>query len=194
MNLVAPWPGRRKPKRDLAEPPRDDVRGVQEGVEAAREHTLRERRVVDSVHHDEQLVERQLAHAAAHARECEVDERSDARLQAGGAGTVGCPQLEHPLAPAPRLEDQIAAAGDRPVRPEEEVVVNVRGREGADRCPASERLPPHPDGVDLVDEDDALSAPFAREPLRLPGQVADDDRIDADERLGEARARDRDER
>ena len=57
-----------------------------------------------------------------------------------------------------------------------------------------ERLPAHADGVDLVDEDDALTAPLAREPLRAPREDADDDRVDADERGGEARTRDRDER
>ena len=57
-----------------------------------------------------------------------------------------------------------------------------------------ERLPAHPDGVDLVDEDDALTAPLAGEPLRAPGEDADDDRVDADERRGEAGAGDRDER
>src|SRR6476659_662862 len=49
-------------------------------------------------------------------------------------------------------------------------------------------------GVDLVDEDDALPAPLAREPLRLAREVADEDRVEPDERLGEARARDGDER
>src|SRR4029079_16582536 len=62
------------------------------------------------------------------------------------------------------------------------------------RRPAAERLPPHPDSVDLVDEDDALAAPLAREPLRLPGEEADDDRVDPDERLREAGAGDRDDR
>src|SRR5207248_9066950 len=59
---------------------------------------------------------------------------------------------------------------------------------------ALQRLPPHAHGVDLVDEDDALAAPLARELLRLAREEADDQRVDADERLREARARDRDER
>ena len=50
------------------------------------------------------------------------------------------------------------------------------------------------DGVDLVDEDDALAAPLGGEPLRLPSQSADDQDIDADEGLSEPRAWDRDER
>src|SRR5215211_2701035 len=53
--------------------------------------------------------------------------------------------------------------------------------ERACRGTAAERLPAHPDGVDLVDEDDALAAPLAGESLRLPGEVADDDRVDPDE-------------
>ena len=57
-----------------------------------------------------------------------------------------------------------------------------------------ERLPAHPDGVDLVDEHDALAAPLAGEPLRAPGQDAHDDGVDADEGCREARAGDRDER
>src|SRR5206468_6179229 len=40
---------------------------------------------------------------------------------------------------------------------------------------------------------DALTAPFARHALRLPGEIADDDRVDADERRCEARAGDGDE-
>ena len=59
---------------------------------------------------------------------------------------------------------------------------------------ALQRLPPQSDGVDLVDEDDALAAPFAREALRLAREEAHDERVDADERLREARARDGDER
>jgi hypothetical protein len=39
-----------------------------------------------------------------------------------------------------------------------------------------------------------VPAPLAGRALRLPGEVADDDRVDADERRREARARDRDER
>ena len=67
------------------------------------------------------------------------------------------------------------------------------GAERTDRRAAAERLAAHSDCVDLVDEDDALAAPLAGEPFRLPGEVADDDRVDADEGLSEAGARDRDE-
>ena len=74
--------------------------------------------------------------------------------------------------------------------------MHVGGLEAA--CGSSEagveRLPAHADGVDLVDEDDALAAPLARESLRAAGEDADDDRVDADERGGEAGAGDRDER
>ena len=57
-----------------------------------------------------------------------------------------------------------------------------------------ERLAAHADGVDLVDEDDALTAPLAGEALGAACEHADDDRVDADERRREAGAGDRDER
>ena len=66
-------------------------------------------------------------------------------------------------------------------------------REASDAA-GVQRLPAHADGVDLVDEDDALAAPLACEPLGAAGEDADDDRVDPDECRGEARARDRDER
>ena len=56
----------------------------------------------------------------------------------------------------------------------------------------SARAPPA-DGVDLVDEDDALAAPFRGELLRLAREEAHDEHVDADERLREAGAGDRDE-
>src|SRR5687768_14050363 len=59
---------------------------------------------------------------------------------------------------------------------------------------ALKRLPTHADGIDLVDEDDARAAPLACQPLRLASDVADDDRVDPDERRGEAGAWDRHER
>src|SRR4029079_5907263 len=58
----------------------------------------------------------------------------------------------------------------------------------------AERLASHADGVDLVDEDDALAAPLAGELLGATCQEPDDDRVDPDEGGGEARARHRDER
>ena len=49
------------------EPLRDEVQRVEERVELARAEALHaQRRLVDAVHHDQQLVERQPA-AAAHA-------------------------------------------------------------------------------------------------------------------------------
>ena len=62
------------------------------------------------------------------------------------------------------------------------------------RLGAAERLAAHADGVDLVDEDDALAAPLAGELLRLAREESHDQRVDADEGLREAGARDRDER
>src|SRR5262249_37319586 len=59
--------------------------------------------------------------------------------------------------------------------------------------PALERLPAHADRVDLVDEDDALAAPLTRELLRLAREEADDQRVNADKGLREARPGDRHE-
>src|SRR5439155_15633373 len=60
-------------------------------------------------------------------------------------------------------------------------------------APAEGRAAPT-DSVDLVDEDDALAAPLARDALRLPREPADDDGVHADERLSEPGPWDRDER
>ena len=105
---------------------------------------------------------------------------------------------EEPLAPLALLEDQIAGRVERAELPEEERSWRLGGDE-AGECPPAPPCPPsasrrRPDGVDLVDEDDALPAPLAREPLRAAGEDADDDRVDPDERRREAGARDRDER
>src|SRR5262249_47454623 len=97
-------------------------------------------------------------------------------------------RLEEPVAPLPRLDEAVAAGGARAPR-----AVELRRRRQLPGIRGAERLPPHADRVDLVDEDDALAAPLARGLLRLAGEVAHDDRVDADERLREARARDRDE-
>src|SRR5579864_9367374 len=45
--------------------PRNDVHGVEERVDLVRQEAAHERRVVDAVHRHEQLVERELALAAA---------------------------------------------------------------------------------------------------------------------------------
>ena len=63
VDLVVARPGSRHPELHLADRPRHDERRVEQRVELARETAPHERRVVDAVHHDEQLVER---HAAAH--------------------------------------------------------------------------------------------------------------------------------
>ena len=70
-----------------------------------------------------------------------------------------------------------------------------RGAVGAERLEArAQRLPAHADGVDLVDEHDALAAPLGGELLGLARQPAHEHRVHADERLREAGARDRHER
>src|SRR5262249_737414 len=94
----------------------------------------------------------------------------------------GRAQLELLVAPGACLEHEVAGLLERRLR----LRVVVR--------PLPERGAPHADGVDLVDEDDALAAPLAREPLRLAGQVANDDRVEPDERLREARPGERHER
>src|SRR5207244_11461077 len=80
---------------------------------------------------------------------------------------------------------------ERPVELRRPVLAQGHGR---GHVPAAESAAAHADRVDLVDEDDALAAPLAGELLRLARQETHDDRVDADEGLGEAGARDRDER
>ena len=107
---------------------------------------------------------------------------------------LGRALLEHPVAPRGVLADQVAARVDGAVRPVELRLLPVVGTVIVPPAAAAERLAAHADGVDLVDEDDALAAPLAGELLRLAGEEAHDDRVDADEGLREAGARDRDER
>ena len=94
------------------------------------------------------------------------------------------------------LEDEVARGVEGPEGAVPEKLVHVGGLEAARRSAEAgvEGLPAHPHGVDLVDEDDALTTPLASEALRAPGEDAHDDRVDADERRSEAGAGDRDER
>jgi len=153
-----------------------------------------QRRLVDAVHHHEQLVERQRAPRAAHARDHELIDRAlhapDHR-RVGRAARFGA-QLEHPLAPGARLDHQVAVGRQRAGGPEEQVVVDREALVGGESW--LQRLAAQPDRVDLVDEHDALAAPLRGQLLGLARQVAHEDRVDADERPGEARARHRDER
>jgi hypothetical protein len=73
-------------------------------------------------------------------------------------------------------------------------VDRVRRRLAEPEGAVADALAPPSDGVDLVDEDDALAAPLAREPPRLGQQELDDDHVHPDECLGEARAGHRDDR
>ena len=110
----------------LADAARDDVDRVQEGVEAVREHLAHERRAADPVHHDEQLVERELAAAAAeHARHDLVHGAAEP-VHDRGVGRTGfrCALREQPLAPRARLEHHVAARVERAVGPVKEVVVD----------------------------------------------------------------------
>ena len=179
----------------LADPARHDVDRVQDRVDLAREPAAEERRVVDAVHGYEQLVERETAAHAAHSREHALVHDpgglgEPARIRR--TGLFG-PLAEHVLAPCLVLADQIATRIDRSPRPVElRHELLVRHPTPAGRT--AKRLTAHPNRVDLVDEDDALAAPLAGQLLRLAREEAHDDRIDADEGLREARARDRDER
>ena len=69
VDLRAERPRRRQPQAHLADAARDDVDGVEERVDPVRAEPAHERRVVDAVHHDEQLVQGELALAAHHPRE-----------------------------------------------------------------------------------------------------------------------------
>src|SRR6185437_390815 len=104
---------------------------------------------------------------------------------------LGRAEVEHVLAPGSVLADEIAARVERTELAVEHRLDRVERLEGV---ATRERLPAHADGVDLVDEDDALAAPLARELLRLAREKADDECVDADERLREAGARDGDKR
>ena len=155
---------------------------------------LRQRRVVDAVHHDEQLVERERA-AAAHAGDHELVDRAlqPARRSPGRRAAGGAARIENSRSRHSRVSSsEVAVRRQRAVVPVEQVVVDrvVAVRAGSRRRATAA----HADGVDLVDEDDALAAPLGREPLRLACEEADDHRIHADERLREAGARDRHER
>ena len=112
-------------------------------------------------------------------------------LEAGDADRLRRARVEEPVAPRARLDDQVARRvarrragrrrGDPRRSPDDERLERL--------APGSERLAPHADGVDLVDEDDALAAPLAGELLGPAREDADDDRVDPDERRGEAGAR-----
>ena len=191
VDLRTQRPRRRQPQPHTAGAARDHVDGVEERVDAVGDEATHERRVVDAVHHHEQLVQRELPLPAHHpGQDSLVHEVADPR-QPGRVrrSPLRCALLEHVLAPRAALHDQVAARVDCPVRP-----VERRLRIERPRVLPLQRLPAHPDGVDLVDEDDALAAPLTREPFRLPREVAHDQRVDADERVCESRARDRDER
>ena len=120
-----------------------------------------------------------------------VDRRGDRRRQEARLG-VGA-QREQLVAPRRGLQH----AGRRPSvsaphspKNSESWIVRVSQRLEA----AAERRAAHADGVDLVDEHDALAAPLGGQLLGLARHVADEQRVHADEHLREAGARDRHER
>src|SRR5262249_56857448 len=127
---------------------RNDVHRVEQRVDGVRDHTASERRGVQAVHDDEQLVERHAAAAEEAAGKGLVDDPREPWRRLGGAAR------ELALTPRARLEDEVA-------RP-------LEGRLGQLVVPAVQGAPPPTDRVDLVDEHDALAAPLAGEPLRLP--------------------------
>ena len=124
-----------------------------------------------------------------------ADARSAKAGQPGSRRSARCG--EQLLAPRARLDHQVAARGQRAVGAEE------AGSRGASRLvrrasaviAVAERLAAHADGVDLVDEDDALAAPLAGQLARLVGERAGRRSRPCPMNIcGEARAGDRDER
>jgi hypothetical protein len=198
VDLVIPRPCGRQAQSRAADPARDDEARVEHRVQLARERAPHPRRVVDSVHDDEELVEGEpTAHSTHRAGEHEVVELAEpcvhaARHTVGNRGAL----LEQAVAPRPRLDDQVAGGVAGAPRAVEEEVLDVGAVRQRDEPlgPRAERLPSHADGIDLVDEHDALSAPLAGELLGPACEEPDDDRVDPDEGGGEARARHRDER
>ena len=81
------------------------------------------------------------------------------------------PHREQPLTPRAGLQDQIAAGGERAVPGRRSTAPPCWAATGpAPSCPRPEAGAAHADGVDLVDEDDALAAPLAGQPLGLARQ------------------------
>ena len=183
IDLVLPRLRPRNTQREAAHPRGDDVGRVEERVRPVREQAAEEGRVVDPVHDDEELVQRELA-AAHHPRDGAA--LAEDLRQAGRLRRLALALREQPVAPRARLENHVAARVQRSPRPVEERVVDSAARVGGRR--AAERLPPHPDCVDLVDEDDALPAPFPGQLLRLAREPAHDHGVHPEERLLESRA------
>ena len=156
-------PNRRDARGQFADFAGNDERRIEQRVELARECPLHPWRVVDPVHDDEQLIQRHpAAHSAHAAREHEVDDACHPELESRDSHGLRCPRLEQAIAPRARLDDEVARGVARAERSEEEQLLSVARHQGLEGLSAgTERLPAHPDGVNLVDEDDALSAPFA---------------------------------
>ena len=165
----------------MPEAARDDVGRVEERVEPVREDAPQERRVVDPVHHDEQLVEREPPPMPPiPPGNMKLSDRCDARLEAAGPAGSRRALLEQPLAPAPRLEDQVAAAGERAARAVEEVV--VRRPAGAN---AADAAPPPPSAWRRMPTASISSMKTMHWPPHLRAscfafqrEEADDDRVD----------------
>ena len=105
---------------DLSDPSRDHVEGIEQRVQPIRDHAAEERRVVDPVHHDQELVQGEPAAAAEHPREgSSLVEDAVARLR------LGLALCEDPLPPGPRLEDQVLTSGERAVGAEEAEIVEA---------------------------------------------------------------------
>jgi hypothetical protein len=196
VDLLLARARRLQPQSHPSDLARDEVRRVQEGVDAVRDELAEERRLVDAVHLHEQLVEGELAAHAAHAREHVAGdvvahrrerrrEHVRARLRARG---------EQPVAPVAALDDDVARARERAPRPVERGLLEAGAADRLEPVAALERLAAHADRVDLVDEHHALPAPLAREPAGLADQEHHDDDVHADERLREPGAGHRDDR
>ena len=186
-------------RRLLAQPHRadllrHDVERVEERVEAVGDDALRQRRVVDAVHHDEQLVERERA-AAAHAGDHElVDDALHPvhERRVDGPGRLGA-HREHPVAPGARLDHEVAVGRQRAVAAVEEVVVDrARAVAAGSRCRATARRMPTASisSMKTMHWPPHLAASFFALRARKRTITASM----PDEGLGEAGARDRHER
>ena len=163
----------RQAQRDPADPRGDEVDGVERRVAEPREQAPEHARAVDAVHHHEQLVERARA-AAAHASGHDVVVDPPQQRDPAGSRRGRVP-----------LEEKVVARGAR-------LACEVRARAGREHgCgePARAAQPgtPRSERVDLVDEDDALPAPLARQALGLPAEPAHGDHVEPHEDAPEAR-------
>ena len=164
VDLVAARPRRRQPQRDLAEPPRDDVGRVEERVDPVR----RARACVNGGLSIPSMTTSSWFSASwpppppiAGEREVEQARRaaSAGRTAPAGSGARCC---EQPLAPARVSRIRSPLGLSAPFGPKKRWSLMSAGAKPPTGAPPPSACAAHADGVDLVDEDDALAAPLAR--------------------------------